>query len=738
MTGWGWELAHRLALPLSRDDVQGFLQVWDDDVPVNLSIQELDNLKEAARALAHKYSCEKPNSSTLDQPVLLQHCLDMPQQMHAVGGEPPVMSNTHWNSEMTCEVVDTTSAAQCTPRDAARARVMVHDRSFRPASLRVEVGTLVEWVAAPGVTVAHRLALGGSLQEGGESTPIGPEHPPFTWVFTTPGTFAYHSQIFTFMKGSVCVGPLPNGAPESSPPQAQRSTASITAPCAQHAARQAKSAAPRSRAELEWLVAGVRTLETDTEPDTDPEQERGCLQPCYTAPVERTRTDHGLFLDESASDDDKGENATLLCGTSAHWLQGGEEGEVPAATREQEQAVNSRERRRRKQMNQFILRIKRHCWTKWQDALTERHRRRDTAYHILQRAAQPPSMPPAETCVDLLRRSWTSWQVLVRRCASSSPEIPPDPATTCSPSFATQAMNQVKKHKKKQQSLRRRQRLAAHQTQDADLASSDILRNLLEQATPSTLLPGNPSSSVLCGMPQDHVHRVRDPQLATYEREKIGLSSSQISSPPTVSASEEDMIASTDNYVRFPRFVWADCEEQEEEMTKEWSPTSQPRQVSRPHPTARCIDVPTSEYVPRNGGEEGCMDFKHKRGGNRRPRNRRPRSTCPHTTSGAPLIPHPPQAVHERGGQQAASKKAADAGAVLLSLLRAGPVTAATVCASKAELPVARRKEDSFDMTAARQLLSSRYAMAISSFQVATAAGGIVLDYRLPVQGSNS
>jgi plastocyanin len=71
-------------------------------------------------------------------------------------------------------------------------RVTVEEDKFRPATLTVPAGTLVEWVGGRSLKMSHVLSLG---LDHLESTPIAPGKPPFTWLFTAPGVFAYHSQV---------------------------------------------------------------------------------------------------------------------------------------------------------------------------------------------------------------------------------------------------------------------------------------------------------------------------------------------------------------------------------------------------------------------------------------------------------------------------------------------------------------------------------------------------------------
>lgn len=92
------------------------------------------------------------------------------------------------------------STAATTTAATATNAATIRGFSFQPGILKVKVGAKVTWTNDD--TVAHTVTAdtnsfaSGNLQPGGL----------FSFMFTRPGTYAYHCSIHPSMHGSVVVG----------------------------------------------------------------------------------------------------------------------------------------------------------------------------------------------------------------------------------------------------------------------------------------------------------------------------------------------------------------------------------------------------------------------------------------------------------------------------------------------------------------------------------------------------
>ena len=201
-----------------------FLELWDNAVPRDTPPLQVEALKEESRALSRRLTTgaisqqkqsetegavtrEEPSQSPAMLPVTTTERV---AAATATSSDRAAVSPTR-TGETATELQAMTTTPATAPAAAAaaaaaaaptrRVRVTVEERTFRPATLRVPVGTLVEWVCGRSVKMAHVLALG---LDNLESIPIAPGKPPFTWLFTDPGVFAYHSQVCLLRAPRVC------------------------------------------------------------------------------------------------------------------------------------------------------------------------------------------------------------------------------------------------------------------------------------------------------------------------------------------------------------------------------------------------------------------------------------------------------------------------------------------------------------------------------------------------------
>jgi plastocyanin len=76
--------------------------------------------------------------------------------------------------------------------------------AFSPATLTVPVGTMVTWTNMTGAPHTVTSDDGKSF-DSGTANPISAQGGTFSFTFTKAGTFAYHCQFHTFMKGTIIV-----------------------------------------------------------------------------------------------------------------------------------------------------------------------------------------------------------------------------------------------------------------------------------------------------------------------------------------------------------------------------------------------------------------------------------------------------------------------------------------------------------------------------------------------------
>ena len=76
--------------------------------------------------------------------------------------------------------------------------------AFSPATLTVPVGTMMIWTNMTGAPHTVTSDDGKSF-DSGTANPIGAQGGTFSFTFTKAGTFAYHCQFHTFMKGTIIV-----------------------------------------------------------------------------------------------------------------------------------------------------------------------------------------------------------------------------------------------------------------------------------------------------------------------------------------------------------------------------------------------------------------------------------------------------------------------------------------------------------------------------------------------------
>jgi plastocyanin len=86
------------------------------------------------------------------------------------------------------------------PPTSEQAAVSISNFAFVPATITVKVGTRVTWTNRQ-TGIQHTVtANNGSFASGDLSTGSS-----FSYVFTKPGTYAYHCAIHPFMTGTVIV-----------------------------------------------------------------------------------------------------------------------------------------------------------------------------------------------------------------------------------------------------------------------------------------------------------------------------------------------------------------------------------------------------------------------------------------------------------------------------------------------------------------------------------------------------
>jgi len=75
--------------------------------------------------------------------------------------------------------------------------------AFSPATLIIPVGTTVTWT---NMTVApHTVTSDDGTFDSGAANPIRAQGGTFSFKFMKAGTFAYHCQFHTYMKGTIVV-----------------------------------------------------------------------------------------------------------------------------------------------------------------------------------------------------------------------------------------------------------------------------------------------------------------------------------------------------------------------------------------------------------------------------------------------------------------------------------------------------------------------------------------------------
>jgi plastocyanin len=190
-----------------------FLELWDNVVPRDTPPVQVEALKEESRALSRRLTTSSSSlHSRTEGAIAREHISSSPARammrisptervaaatttvsLDCAAVSPSCVGGMATELQATTTTPDTAAAA-AVAAPTRRVRVTVEERTFRPATLRVPVGTLVEWVCGRSVKMAHVLALGLD-DDNLESIPIAPGKPPFTWLFTDPGVFAYHSQV---------------------------------------------------------------------------------------------------------------------------------------------------------------------------------------------------------------------------------------------------------------------------------------------------------------------------------------------------------------------------------------------------------------------------------------------------------------------------------------------------------------------------------------------------------------
>lgn len=98
------------------------------------------------------------------------------------------------------------SSAAAVPSIAAASgpsAVSIHNFAFAPASITVRAGTTVTWTNAdPQPTQHTATADGGAFSTG----PLAPGQSG-AFMFSTPGKYAYHCAVHTYMTGVIVVVP---------------------------------------------------------------------------------------------------------------------------------------------------------------------------------------------------------------------------------------------------------------------------------------------------------------------------------------------------------------------------------------------------------------------------------------------------------------------------------------------------------------------------------------------------
>ena len=106
------------------------------------------------------------------------------------------------------------SLAAPAPRASAQGvvDVTIQNYAFSPSSITVVIGVndTVTWTNMD--SVVHTVTAGGGAFDSGDLAP----GQSFTQTFTTPGTYAYHCSIHTYMQGTVTV--LGSGSGTTSTP----------------------------------------------------------------------------------------------------------------------------------------------------------------------------------------------------------------------------------------------------------------------------------------------------------------------------------------------------------------------------------------------------------------------------------------------------------------------------------------------------------------------------------------
>jgi plastocyanin len=98
-------------------------------------------------------------------------------------------------------VPTTTPATSATATNNSTGSVVISNFSFQPPNLQVKVGTSVTWMNND--TTQHTVTSDTSAFDSGVLAPGA----MFSFTFNQTGTFNYHCNIHTFMKGTITVVP---------------------------------------------------------------------------------------------------------------------------------------------------------------------------------------------------------------------------------------------------------------------------------------------------------------------------------------------------------------------------------------------------------------------------------------------------------------------------------------------------------------------------------------------------
>ena len=110
------------------------------------------------------------------------------------------------------------AAGAISPVQAKDAAITIKDFAFTPAKVTVTAGSVVTWTNKGGTAHTVTSNSGSTLDSGS----IGPGE-AYGNLFDTPGTYAYHCEIHSSMKGTIVVtaaAPTPSqvGTPAPTPP----------------------------------------------------------------------------------------------------------------------------------------------------------------------------------------------------------------------------------------------------------------------------------------------------------------------------------------------------------------------------------------------------------------------------------------------------------------------------------------------------------------------------------------